>query len=113
MRKWFLMCLVAMAPLAALPLNNPMQSTMINRGVFCDDPCGATFFGMFDVRFGFYGDYIYNTHMEVNRANRHDSIREFSVMTNAGEIDVNFWCFDFFATVGASNIAMESAIRVF
>ncbi|MCP5469232.1 MAG: hypothetical protein H7A36_01845 [Chlamydiales bacterium] len=102
--KRLLLLLLAAAPLSALPLQNPMLSTMFSDGLICEDSCGAAFFGLFDVRLGFYGDYVYNTHMKVKRPGNSGNVRKTSVMTNAGEVTVNFCNFDVFATVGATNI---------
>ncbi|MCH9704222.1 MAG: hypothetical protein K0U13_05475 [Chlamydiae bacterium] len=113
MKRLLLPLLLAATPLMALPLNNPMEPRFFDHGAVCSDYCEPLFFDMFDVRFGFYGDYIFNTHMEVSRPDRNDSINTVSVMTNAGEIDVNWRCFDVFCTLGATRLFVESSTKVF
>lgn len=102
MRK-FILLLLAVAPLSALPLNNPLQSILICDGIFCDEPCEAAFFGLFNMRFGFYGDYIFDTKLQADRSGN-PTISSTRVVTNAGEVDVNFCGLDVFATLGASTI---------
>ena len=108
-----LLLLLWLTPLSALPLNNPIQSVLICDSTFCHPPCGATLYGIFNMRFGFYGDYVYDTAMKVRRGHRDDTIQNLSVMTNAGEFDVTLYGFDLFCVVGTSKIKMETPLSTF
>lgn len=103
----------------ALPLGNPSDASLLCQGVFldktCSDPCGS-WLDAFNFRFGFYGDYVYNRHMQAKGSQglvgSNDSIVERSqVFTNAGYLAVNF-CnrFDIFATLGASNYRSDTSV---
>lgn len=111
--KRLLLPLLVTPPLMALPLNNPVEPKLFDHGAICSDYCEPLLFDMFDLRFGFYGDYIFNTHMDVNRPNRSDTIRQVSVMTNAGDITLNWKCIEAFCTLGATKIYVDTNIKVF
>lgn len=104
----------------ALPVGNPADASLLCDGLFleghCGDPCDPclTWLDAFSVRIGFYGDYVFNRHMEVDDNARDCDVEHTKIITNAGFLAVNFWDrFDIFATLGATNIFVETNERAF
>jgi major outer membrane protein len=122
MKKSVLTVLVMLASGAAyaLPVGNPADASLLCDGLFleghCGDPCDPclTWLDAFSVRIGFYGDYVFNRHMEVDDNARDCDVEHTKIITNAGFLAVNFWDrFDIFATLGATNIFVETNERAF
>lgn len=122
MKKSVLTVLVMLASGAAyaLPVGNPADASLLCDGLFleghCGDPCDPclTWLDAFSVRLGFYGDYVFNRHMEVDDNARDCDVEHTKIITNAGFLAVNFWDrFDIFATLGATNIFVETNERAF
>lgn len=113
MRKWALSftTLLLIASAEALPIGNPSGASLLYSGLFwnecCDDPCCC----IFNFRFGFYGDYVFNRHLrakndmipfgkEVNRS---------KIDTNAGYLILGLWdLVDLFATIGMSRWEIDA-----
>lgn len=107
----------------ALPVGNPSEASFLCDGLIWEGHCGCdpcdpclTWCDAFSVRFGFYGDYVFNRHLK-NRSstasNRHQ-LDHSHINTNAGYVALNFWDrFDFFATLGNSNLWLEGNISSF
>lgn len=99
----------------ALPLGNPWEASLMFTGIFWDsyssnpcDPCFNWYDG-WSLRAGFYGDYVFNHHMEVDRNEANPSIRETELFTNAGYVAFNMWNKgDIFAAFGATQIDIET-----
>ncbi|NGX54840.1 MAG: Major outer membrane porin [Chlamydiae bacterium] len=100
----------------ALPLGNPSEASLMCDGLFCEgrcadfcDPC-VDWCDALSFRMGFYGDYVFNRHMEIdNNHNKGNDIEHFEIYTNAGYLAFNAWDrIDIFATLGASNIRLET-----
>lgn len=108
----------------ALPVGNPAEASLLREGVFwkgneqvgfwdfwcnpCKNWCNA-----FHFRLGFYGDYVYGHSFErqgngiINNVPK--DIEHTQIETNAALFVINFFnCFDFFATLGASNLNMQT-----
>ncbi len=104
--------------LLSLPLGNPWEASLFceGDGIFCAEAFDCPLFDnlCFSVRGGFYGDYVYNRHLEVNGAHRQGNIDNVQVFTNAALINVNF-CqrIDFFATLGVTSIDVQTPERIF
>lgn len=102
----------------ALPVGNPSDASLLCDGLFwegncCMDPCDpcASWCDAFSFRFGFYGDYVFNRHMEVRNGDDGDGrrIERFALNTNAGYLALNLWNrFDVFATLGASDYSLNT-----
>ena len=100
--------------LTALPLGNPADPTLYSHGMFynqCDADCPASmpcFWDCMSLRFGFYGDYVFNRNLELKSLTSQNEgrvVTETTLFTNAGYLDLNFWNrLDVFATLGATNI---------
>lgn len=122
MKKRILTVLVFLTSGAAyaLPVGNPSDASLLCDGLFieghCGDPCDPclSWLDAFSVRIGFYGDYVFNRHMEVDDNARDCDVEDTKINTNAGFLAVNFWDrFDIFATLGATNIFVETNERAF
>lgn len=83
----------------------------------CADFCqpGIGWCDTWSFRVGFYGDYVFNRHLEVDQGNTKDrDIEKTELYTNAGYLAVNFWDrIDIFGTLGASNIRIDGNVIVF
>ncbi len=97
----------------ALPVGNPSEASLLRDGIiwegYCGEPCDSysNLFEAWSLRVGFYGDYVYNNHLEVN-SNGPD-IEDVEMFTNAGYLALNF-CdrFDIFSTLGATNFRLDT-----
>lgn len=102
----FLACNVA----HALPLGNPSEASLLYDGLFlkgcCYDICqpGVSLCDGTSLRFGFYGDFVFNRHLEVDAHDIGDDIEDTELFTNAAYLALNFYnTIDIFSTLGASN----------
>ncbi len=99
---------------SALPVGNPTDASMFTNGLWwgesCCEPCDPCFnwCDAFSVRVGFYGDYVFNRHMEIKSGGTELSdIDDTEIFTNAGLLVLNVcdWV-DIFATLGATDISI-------
>lgn len=120
MKKLFVAVLAILASGAAyaLPVGNPSEASLLSDGIFfegnCGDPCDPciSWCDSFSLRLGFYGDYVFNRHMEV-RSDGPD-IEDVEIFTNAAYFALNFWNrFDVFATVGSTNFELDTNASAF
>lgn len=106
----------------ALPIGNPSEASLFLNGLCwdtpCCDPCDPCFSwcDAWSIRLGFYGDYVFNRHLEVDDNGDDDfadtrgaDIDETSLFTNAGYIALNI-CdrVDIFSTLGASKLHIRT-----
>ncbi|MCH9627184.1 MAG: Major outer membrane porin [Chlamydiales bacterium] len=121
MKKLYMTMLTVLACGAAyaLPVGNPSEASLLCDGLIweghCGDPCDPclNWCDAFSVRVGFYGDYVFNRHMEVDGRGDPD-IEHTEIYTNAGYIAVNFWDrFDVFTTLGATNLCIDTNVSAF
>lgn len=116
MKKLMIMALTVLSCGAAyaLPIGNPSEASLYTRGIWwnddCCDPCDPCFSwcDAFSVRLGFYGDYVFNRHMEIRSGgNDLSDIDDTELFTNAGIVVLNLcdWI-EAFATFGATNISI-------
>lgn len=105
----------------ALPVGNPAEASLLTEGLFFEgnccrdlcDPC-VSWCDAISLRLGFYGDYIFEKHMEVDQSNRDDDIEHTEIYTNAAIVALNFYdCIDLFATFGATNLFLETNSSAF
>lgn len=122
MKKLFLIPLMLFSPLFALPIGNPMDASLYRNGLFCGDsydnccdPCDPCFnwCDAWSFRVGYYGDFVYNRHMELDTRDKAD-IDDFEIFTNAGFLALNI-CdrLDVFGTLGATNLNLAANPKVF
>lgn len=104
----------------ALPVGNPSDASLLCEGLFLEGYCGdfcdpcVTWFDAFNMRFGFYGDYVFNRHLEIDEHVDDSDIEKTEIFTNAGFIAANFWNrFDLFTTLGATNIFIDTNNKAF
>src|SRR5437660_1058012 len=108
----------------ALPLGNPSEASLFLHGAWWDD-CGATSYDPCDpcfswcdalsFRIGFYGDYVFNRHLEVRRGTDEGArIDHTGLFTNAGYLAFNFMDrIDIFGTLGATSLDIRTNGSVF
>ncbi len=87
----FLLALLFCPALLALPVSNPANPALYNNGLICSDPCNLfSWREAIGVRFGFYGDYVYERHMEVEEGQRRfGDVNHVGLFTNAGTVVFN------------------------
>ena len=125
MKKVVFLGLCFAGALQALPLVNPADSVMYTNGIFwhdgdrssdwpCTDDCWLDSFSM---RFGFYGDYVFNRNLKINYATVNSqwgswedggNFIKTALSTNAGTVCINFrdWI-EAYAAFGVSTIFWE------
>jgi major outer membrane protein len=99
----------------SLPVGNPADATMLLDGIIWEglcpeicDPC-ITWCDAVSIRIGFYGDYVFNRHLEVDQSHFDAVIEDTEIFTNAGYIALNFYDrLDLFTTLGATNLYIET-----
>lgn len=100
----------------ALPVGNPSEASLLCEGLCINaepfDCCHPwqTCLNALSLRVGFYGDYVFNRHMETERKYNHKvvgncDVEHFDLTTNAGYLALNFFNrVDLFSTLGASSL---------
>jgi len=99
----------------ALPLGNPWESRLMTDGLFLEgncphfcEPC------VWNIRVGFYGDYVWDRVMELDESDEHATVRKTQLWTNAGYVALNLWDWlDIFGTFGATQIEINTPSRLF
>lgn len=110
----------------ALPIGNPSEPGLYLNGLCGDappycNPCDPNFCwcDIWSVRVGFYGDYVFNRHLEIDRNHLGDDLRgssidETSLSTNAGYLALNLGGrVDIFSTLGASKLFIHTGLSSF
>lgn len=102
----------------ALPLMNPSEASLLCDGVFWEGHCGdlcdpcLTWCDAFSVRFGFYGDYVFNRYLQVNATK--DDVNQAEIYTNAAYLVANFWDrVDLWGTLGETSLVLGGDGAVF
>lgn len=106
--------------LQALPVGNPLDASNLCTGIFwdetCCNPCGSYehWCQAWNLRIGYYGDFVFNRRLEVNRTEFDATIRKTQLFTNAAYLAVNL-CnrFDVFSTFGSSKLYLETPATAF
>jgi major outer membrane protein len=117
--KRSLLTSLMLAPLTllALPLGNPCDASLYKEGIFFHPSCTAPFAHWYDsstIRIGFYGDFVFNRHMEIDTNESNATLRKTEIFTQAGYLAINIWQkFDLFGTLGVSSINFTSPDRSF
>ena len=106
------LCLLCLNSAYALPVGNPAEASLFyGQDSYCDpcgDPCAPC---DFHIGWGYYGDYVFNRHMETVNGKDIDTTQ---VFTNALYLVVNF-CeqVDFFTCFGASRLSLNTSLGAF
>jgi major outer membrane protein len=112
-----LLSLLNFGMLSALPVANPIDASLYTYGIWwCDtvrepcDPC-YSWCDAFSMRLGFWGDYVFNRHLEDNVRDG-DSIERFSIYKNQGVLTFN-WCnwIDVYGLVGVANFSQQTPFK--
>ncbi len=99
----------------ALPLGNPSEASLFTNGTWLKGDSCFNWCNVLSLRVGFYGDYVFNRHIEANNVVVDDAdVEQFQIFTNAGYLALNI-CnrVDVFTTLGASNFNFEGNGSVF
>ncbi|MCH9627186.1 MAG: Major outer membrane porin [Chlamydiales bacterium] len=104
----------------ALPLGNPSEASLLCDGLFIEGPyydtCqeATSWCDAFSIRLGYYGDFVFNRHLEVDSSRNGDDIEDTEIFTNAAYVAFN-WAdrVDVFATFGATNLCLSSNTETF
>jgi major outer membrane protein len=103
--------------LEALPLGNPCSASLCCQGIFCYFPVEeepSSWRETFSLRAGYWGDFVFNRHMEVDRNEDESILHSLKLNTNSGFLALNFWNkFDLFTTLGATRIAFHTPAGTF
>lgn len=99
-----------LSPLSALPLGNPAEPTL-----FLHSAClNNEYWDDVNFRLGYYGDFVYDRHFEVDRSQNFDDLDRTRVTTNAAYFAINlFQRADAFFTLGASSLSIEGTNSAF
>jgi major outer membrane protein len=115
-----LLTILASGAIYALPVGNPSDASLLCDGLLweghCGDPCDPclSWCDAFSARIGFYGDYVFNRHLEDNTNELHKNLEHTKIFTNAAFLAANFWDrFDVFTTLGATNIFIDTNATAF
>jgi len=101
--------LLLSASLCALPVGNPAEPAFFTDSAFC-----SSFGPSLSLRGGFYGDYVFNRHLQVDSSETSAHIDRTRLYTNAGYIALNYCSFlDLFATLGASHMWLRTPSTAF
>ncbi|MCB1181716.1 MAG: hypothetical protein KDK55_06845 [Chlamydiia bacterium] len=96
----------------SLPVGNPWDASLLCNGIFCEgtcckDPCDShtKWYDAWNLRVGFYGDYVFERHLQANEYTNHRTIHKTEIYTNAGYVALNFFDrLDIFSTLGATEM---------
>ncbi|MCB1181370.1 MAG: hypothetical protein KDK55_05050 [Chlamydiia bacterium] len=117
MKKLFVTVLTVLTcgAVYALPVGNPSEASLLCDGLFwegscCMDPCDpcASWCDAVSFRLGFYGDYVFNRHLELDNGS-HKDIENTEIFTNAGYFALNMLDrLDIFALLGTTNVFIDT-----
>lgn len=117
MKKLFTTMLTVLASGAAfaLPVGNPSEASLLCDGICWEGHCGdmcdpcLTWCDAFSFRVGFYGDYVFQRHLQAIANNGcEDYFDNSTITTNAAYLVANFWDrVDIFGTIGASSWSVD------
>ncbi|MCC5832998.1 MAG: hypothetical protein JJU12_08165 [Chlamydiales bacterium] len=95
----------------ALPVGNPAEASLLCNGLFWEKyRCTPSYswYDAFSFRIGFYGDYVFNKHLERDNGVA-GAIEKTELSTNAAYLAVNFKNrFDLFGTLGTTRLFLET-----
>lgn len=112
--------LTASASLYALPVGNPWEASLHTDGILCAGDCpnyweaSSNWCDAWSIRLGFYGDFVFDRHMQIDTRESNAHLHKTSINTEAAYIAFNAWNrIDIFGTLGATNIQFEAPERTF
>jgi hypothetical protein len=109
-KRWFFIYfLVFSCALEALPLGNPAEAEL-----FCDTIFFDSCFDCAHFRAGYYGDFVFQRKMRVEKKDFARNVTRTEIFTNAGYLNLNlFKRVDLFSTLGTSRITIETDAQNF
>jgi major outer membrane protein len=107
--------LLSTGTLCSLPVANPIDASIYKTGIFWTNSCCDSFascFDAFSIRLGFWGDYVFNRHLEEDGVSE-SVVDQFFIEKNQGVVTLN-WCdwIDVFGLVGVANFSQETPFDV-
>ena len=116
MKKLILIALtlISCGTVYTLPIGNPSEASLYPNGLWWGSACCKPYDPCFSwcealsLRLGFYGDYVFNRHMQIYSGGHSQSdIDRTEIYTNAGLLVLNIcnWI-DIFSTLGASDFKL-------
>jgi major outer membrane protein len=119
-RVWIsILTFMTSSGLHALPVGNPWEASLQSVGVFWAGSCqetGATtsLSDAWSFRLGFYGDFVFDRHMQVDNKDSNAHLHKTTIATQAAYWAFNMWNrFDLFGTLGTTHIRLESPHSTF
>ncbi|MCC5831545.1 MAG: hypothetical protein JJU12_00680 [Chlamydiales bacterium] len=122
MKKFRSLLLTALLPTLgfALPVGNPWDASLLSEGIIWDGHCSdssnpcANWCDAWSIRFGFYGDYVFERYLRVDERGNDTTIHRTELYTNAGYLALNFYDrIDLFGTLGTTNISFRTPRSAF
>lgn len=96
----------------SLPVGNPGEACFYDASLFCLSsylPCD-----FISLRAGFYGDYVFNRHLEIDKSDNHSDIESSKLFTNGGTLLVNIAQFiDLYTVLSSSHFYLKTPGRSF
>ena len=104
--------------LMALPLGNPLEPSLLTKGVFscclCPTNGSPNFCDVWGLKIGYYGDFVWDRHMQISNQENRSRVRGIEMETDAALITLNFWNrIDLFCTLGGTEIFLINPDGVF
>jgi major outer membrane protein len=123
MKKMSSFILILLIPMTAcaLPIGNPWEASIHCDGIFWkSDRCqkkeekSLSLCDAWVIRLGYYGDFVFDRHLQIDTRESHAQIHEANLRTNAWYFALNFWDkLDFFGTLGTSHLSIQSSLSSF
>lgn len=105
-------CILTFIKIYALPLGNPSEASLFYHEVYCENPsCACTLYDVLSLGIGFYGDYVFERHLETTTGHDIDHTR---LSTNAAYLVASYleeW--DIFATLGVTHLDFATSLGPF
>lgn len=110
-RLWILLLtIVTPAVVSALPLGNPWDPGLYTQGVIWKNDCSCDWRDMWSVRAGYYGDFVFDRHMEIE--NHQSDVFRTRINSQAGIIALNLWNrADVFSTLGTTQLNLVYRLK--
>ena len=120
LKLWISLVTLTMSlSLQALPVGNPWEASLHTDGVFCKGDCpsykgSSRWSDAWSYRIGFYGDFVFDRHMQVDTKPSNAHLHNTTIHTQAAYIACNAWNrIDLFCTLGTTNIRFAAPEKTF
>lgn len=117
---FYFLTLITCGQVHALPLGNPGQASLLCKGLFLEGSCDLdpyeweTWCDAVSARAGYYGDFVFNRHMEVTPSWSGKRIEHMKITTQAGYLAANIYdTLDIFSTFGSTRLTINTNASAF